>query len=153
MDLVRNGGSKMGSVEKSIPQAGQNDSFSQKNAEYTYVSIYICLCIQIHLLHIHVLYINTYFAYMLYNYITYNRTSLSVSLYLFLFICLLNLNIFFKGSRLDCFVPSSFWSGPVSHSFPDSTQKPFSLWSPSWYLSQVKTLLFASLFVAPYFLI
>ena len=59
-------------------------------------------------MHIHVLYINTYFAYMLYNYITYNRTSLSVSLYLFLFICLLNLNIFFKGSRLDCFVPSSF---------------------------------------------
>lgn len=153
MDLVRKGGSKMGCVEKSIPQAGQNYSFSQKNAEYTYVSIYICVCIHIHLLHIHVLYINTYFAYILYNYITYNRTYLSVSLYLFLFICLLNLNIFFKGSRLACLVPSSFWSRPVSHSFPDSTQKPLSLWSPSWSLSQVKTLLFVWLSVAHYFLI
>lgn len=65
VDLVRNGGSKTGCVEKSIPQAGQNDSYSQKNAKYIYVSIYICTCIHTHLLHIDVLCTNTYLAYIL----------------------------------------------------------------------------------------
>lgn len=64
VDLVRNGGSKMGCIEKSIPQAGQNDSFSQKHAKYTHVSIYICICLHIHLLYIHVFYKNTSFAYI-----------------------------------------------------------------------------------------
>ena len=152
VDLVRNGGSKTRCVEKSIPQAGQNDSYSQKNAKYIYESIYICTCIHIHLLDIDVLCTNTYLAYILYNYITYNRTYLSFSLYLFLFICLLNLNIFFKeaGWTVLC-----LWASkqPCLTSFPDSTQKPLSSWSPSWYLFQVKTLLFAWFSMAHYFLI
>lgn len=42
VDLVRNGGSKMGCIEKSIPQAGQNDSFFSKECK-------IHTCIYLHM--------------------------------------------------------------------------------------------------------